>query len=41
VQAGPATLLARLGTPVVTLLQKAAVRRYLAAWSAAITKEGF
>ena len=40
VQAGPATFMARLGTPVVTLLQKAAARRYLAAWSAAITTEG-
>ena len=39
VQAGPATFLAKLGTPVVTVLQKAAARRYLAAWVAAITKE--
>lgn len=39
VQAGPATLLAKLGTPLVTLLQRAAARRYLAAWSAAIAKE--
>ncbi len=39
VQAGPATWLAKLGTPVVTVLQKAAARRYLAAWSAAIAKE--
>ena len=36
VQARPATLLARLGTPVVTVLQKAAARRYLKAWAAAI-----
>jgi uncharacterized protein (UPF0548 family) len=40
VQAGPATLLARLATPLVTILQTAAVRRYVAAWSAAITQEG-
>ncbi len=40
VQAGPATLLARLAAPLVTFIQKAAVRRYLAAWAAAITEEG-
>jgi uncharacterized protein (UPF0548 family) len=40
VQAGPATLLARLATPLVVFIQKAAVRRYLAAWAAAITEEG-
>lgn len=39
VQAGPATWLAKLGTPVVAVLQKTAARRYLAAWAAAITKE--
>jgi uncharacterized protein (UPF0548 family) len=36
VQARPATPLARLGTPLVTLLQRAAARRYLAAWSDAV-----
>ncbi|MGK2950208.1 MAG: DUF1990 family protein [Acidimicrobiales bacterium] len=39
VQARPATLLARLGTPLVTLLQRAAARRYLAAWAAAMGTE--
>ncbi len=39
VQARAATFLARLGTPVVTLLQKAAAKRYLAAWAAAIAEE--
>jgi uncharacterized protein (UPF0548 family) len=36
VQARPATVLARLATPLVTLLQRAAARRYLAAWAAAV-----
>lgn len=39
VQARAATLLARLGTPVVVLLQKAAAQRYLQAWAAAIEEE--
>jgi len=36
IHARPATLIARLGTPVVVLLQRVAARRYLAAWAAAI-----
>ena len=38
VQARPATFLARLGAPVVALLQKAAAKRYLSAWAAAIAE---
>ena len=38
VQARPATFLARLGTPVVALLQQAAAKRYLSAWAAAIAE---
>jgi uncharacterized protein (UPF0548 family) len=38
VQAGPATWPARLAAPLVTYLQRAAVRRYLVSWSAAITE---
>jgi uncharacterized protein (UPF0548 family) len=39
VHARPATVLARLGGPVVTRLQGAAARRYLSAWAAAIAEE--
>jgi uncharacterized protein (UPF0548 family) len=38
VQARPGTPLARLGTPVVKWLQRAATRRYLDAWSDAIRR---
>jgi len=37
VHARPATRAARLGAPVVRLIQQAAIRQYLAAWSAAIS----
>lgn len=40
VQARPATTLVRLGGPLVSWGQRAAARRYLAAWAAAITREG-
>jgi uncharacterized protein (UPF0548 family) len=40
VQARPATVLARIGGPVVTVLQRVAARRYLAAWAAAIRARG-
>ncbi len=40
VHAGPATRLARLGAPVVTALQRAAVGRYLDAWAGAVTDQG-
>lgn len=36
VHARPATTLARLGGPIVTLLQQSATRRYLSAWATAI-----
>jgi uncharacterized protein (UPF0548 family) len=39
VHARPATRLARLGTPVVSWLTRAAARRYLDAWAAAIAAE--
>jgi uncharacterized protein (UPF0548 family) len=39
VQAVPATLPARLGKPLVSVLQKAAARRYLTAWAAAIESQ--
>jgi uncharacterized protein (UPF0548 family) len=36
VHAGPATLLTRIGSPLLSFLQGAAAKRYLAAWAAAI-----
>ena len=39
IQAGPATLLARLGRPIVMVLQRVAARRYLAAWADGIAEE--
>jgi uncharacterized protein (UPF0548 family) len=38
IHARPGTTLARIGTPVVILLQRAAARRYLDAWSEAIRR---
>jgi uncharacterized protein (UPF0548 family) len=39
IHAGPATWLARVGSPLVTLFQRAAARRYLRAWANAIEEE--
>jgi len=39
IHAGPATLLARIGSPLVTLFQRAAARRYLHAWATAIEED--
>jgi uncharacterized protein (UPF0548 family) len=39
IHARPATLLTRLGGPVVTLVQRIAARRYIAAWAAAMGEE--
>jgi len=39
IHAGPATRLARIGSPLVTLFQGAAARRYLQAWATALEEE--